>query len=296
MKTPVFTGTCTALITPFQASGSIDYAAFARQMDRQLESGVDALCVCGTTGESSTLTVQEHVHLVDYCVSHVAGRCKVVAGSGSNDTAAALYLCQHAQESGADALLLVTPYYNKTTQTGLIHHYEYLADKTDLPVILYNVPSRTGLSFTAETYRILSQHPRINGTKEASGNFALLAETMAFCGDELNVWSGNDDQTVPMLALGAKGLISVTANLVPEPMAELTHSYFRGEVEEARELQLSYLPLMKALFSQVNPIPIKAAMAELGLDSGSLRRPLWAMDKKPCKELRETLAAFGLLS
>ena len=140
MKTPVFTGTCTALITPFQASGSIDYAAFARQMDRQLESGVDALCVCSTTGESSTLTVQEHVHLVDYCVSHVAGRCKVVAGSGSNDTAAALYLCQHAQESGADALLLVTPYYNKTTQTGLIHHYEYLADKTDLPVILYNVP------------------------------------------------------------------------------------------------------------------------------------------------------------
>ena len=278
MKTPVFTGTCTALITPFQASGSIDYAAFARQMDRQLESGVDALCVCGTTGESSTLTVQEHVHLVDYCVSHVAGRCKVVAGSGSNDTAAALYLCQHAQESGADALLLVTPYYNKTTQTGLIHHYEYLADKTDLPVILYNVPSRTGLSFTAETYRILSQHPRINGTKEASGNFSLL------------------DQTVPMLALGAKGLISVTANLVPEPMAELTHSYFRGEIEEARELQLSYLPLMKALFSQVNPIPIKAAMAELGLDSGSLRRPLWAMDKKPCKELRETLAAFGLLS
>ena len=235
-------------------------------------------------------------HLVDYCVSHVAGRCKVVAGSGSNDTAAALYLCQHAQESGADALLLVTPYYNKTTQTGLIHHYEYLADKTDLPVILYNVPSRTGLSFTAETYRILSQHPRINGTKEASGNFSLLAETMAFCGDELNVWSGNDDQTVPMLALGAKGLISVTANLVPEPMAELTHSYFRGEIEEARELQLSYLPLMKALFSQVNPIPIKAAMAELGLDSGSLRRPLWAMDKKPCKELRETLAAFGLLS
>lgn len=296
MKEPVFTGTCTALITPFLPSGSIDYAAFDRQMDRQLDAGVDALCVCGTTGESATLTEQEHIHLVSHCVSHVAGRCKVVAGSGSNDTASALYLCQHAQEAGADALLLVTPYYNKTTQTGLIRHYEFLADQLDLPILLYNIPSRTGLSLSVETYRILSQHPRINGTKEASGDFSLLAETMAFCGDELNVWSGNDDQTLPMLALGAKGLISVTANLVPEPMAELTHSYFRGEVEQAREIQLSYLPLMKALFAQVNPIPIKAAMEALGLDSGALRRPLWTMDSDPRKQLQDTLSAFGLLS
>ena len=168
MKPPVFTGTCTALITPFQSTGAIDYTAFAKQIDRQLEAGIDALCVCGTTGESAALSAEEHVKLVDYCVDYVAGRCKVLAGSGSNDTVASLYLCQHAEESGADALLLVTPYYNKTTQTGLIHHYEYLADRTELPVILYNVPSRTGLSFTAETYRILSQHPRINGTKEAS--------------------------------------------------------------------------------------------------------------------------------
>ena len=296
MKEPVFTGTCTALITPFLPSGSIDYAAFDRQMDRQLDAGVDALCVCGTTGESATLTEQEHIHLVSHCVSHVAGRCKVVAGSGSNDTASALYLCQHAQEAGADALLLVTPYYNKTTQTGLIRHYEFLADQLDLPILLYNIPSRTGLSLSVETYRILSQHPRINGTKEASGDFSLLAETMAFCGDELNVWSGNDDQTLPMLALGAKGLISVTANLVPEPMAELTHSYFRGEVEQAREIQLSYLPLMKALFAQVNPIPIKAAMEALGLDSGALRRPLWTMDPDQRKQMQYTLSAFGLLS
>ena len=236
MKTPVFTGTCTALITPFLPSGAIDYETFARQIDRQLESGVDALCVCGTTGESATLTTEEHVKLVDYCVAHVAGQCKVLAGSGSNSTETALYLCQHAQESGADALLLVTPYYNKTTQSGLVHHYEYLADQTDLPIILYNVPSRTGLSFTAETYQILSQHPRINGIKEASGNFSLLVETMAYCGEELNIWSGNDDQTLPMLALGAKGLISVVSNLVPEPMAELTHSFFRGDWEEAKEL------------------------------------------------------------
>ena len=183
MKPPVFTGTCTALITPFQSTGAIDYTAFAKQIDRQLEAGIDALCVCGTTGESAALSAEEHVKLVDYCVDYVAGRCKVLAGSGSNDTVASLYLCQHAEESGADALLLVTPYYNKTTQTGLIHHYEYLADRTELPVILYNVPSRTGLSFTAETYRILSQHPRINGTKEASGDFSLLAETIAYCGD-----------------------------------------------------------------------------------------------------------------
>ena len=295
MKPPVFTGTCTALITPFQSTGAIDYTAFAKQIDRQLEAGIDALCVCGTTGESAALSAEEHVKLVDYCVDSVAGRCKVLAGSGSNDTVASLYLCQHAEESGADALLLVTPYYNKTTQTGLIHHYEYLADRTELPVILYNVPSRTGLSFTAETYRILSQHPRINGTKEASGDFSLLAETIAYCGDELNVWSGNDDQTLPMLALGAKGLISVTSNLLPAPMAELTHSYFRGEAEQAKELQMAYLPLMKALFAQVNPIPIKAAMEELGLDSGCLRRPLWTMDPKPRKALRETLHAFALL-
>lgn len=190
----------------------------------------------------------------------------------------------------------MTPYYNKTTKSGLVHHYEYLADQTDLPIILYNVPSRTGLSFTAETYQILSQHPRINGIKEASGNFSLLVETMAYCGEELNIWSGNDDQTLPMLALGAKGLISVVSNLVPEPMAELTHSFFRGDWEAAKELQLSYLPLMQALFSQVNPIPIKAAMAALGLDSGVLRPPLWKMDKGPRRELMETLRAFDLLS
>ena len=296
MKTPVFTGTCTALITPFQASGSIDYAAFARQMDRQLESGVDALCVCGTTGESSTLTVQEHVHLVDYCVSHVAGRCKVVAGSGSNDTAAALYLCQHAQESGADALLLVTPYYNKTTQTGLIHHYEYLADKTDLPVILYNVPSRTGVSFTAETYRTLSQHPRINGVKEASGNFSLLAHTLSLCGDGFHVWSGNDDQVVPMMSLGAKGVISVVANLAPEVMVRMTHLCLEGRFREASALQLRYMDLIDALFLEVNPIPIKAAMHLAGYDVGPLRLPLCDMGDSHREILRRSMCRAGLLS
>lgn len=296
MKNPVFTGAGVAIITPMYEDGSVNFDELGRIIEDQIARGTDAIVICGTTGECSTMTDEEQLAAIKFTVDTVNHRVPVIAGAGSNDTDHGCALAAKSAECGADALLLVTPYYNKTTQAGLIAHFTAMADAAGIPVILYNVPSRTGLSFTAETYRILSQHPRINGTKEASGNFSLLAETMAFCGDELNVWSGNDDQTVPMLALGAKGLISVTANLVPEPMAELTHSYFRGEVEEARELQLSYLPLMKALFSQVNPIPIKAAMAELGLDSGSLRRPLWAMDKKPCKELRETLAAFGLLS
>ena len=292
MKTPVFTGTCTALITPFRTSGAIDYSAFARQVDRQIEAGIDALCVCGTTGESSALTVQEHIHLVDFCVSHVAGRCPVIAGSGSNDTAAALYLCQHAQESGADALLVVTPYYNKTTQTGLVKHYEYLADRVDLPIILYNVPSRTGLSFTAETYRILSQHPNINGIKEASGDFSLLADTLALCGEALNIWSGNDDHTVPMMAMGTKGLISVVSNLIPGPMTEMTHA----NPNKARDLQIYYAPLIRALFSQVNPVPVKAAMKLAGLDSGTLRMPLWEMDEGPLDRLRDTVKEVGLLA
>ena len=290
MKPPVFTGTCTALITPFRESGSIDYQAFARQMDRQLEAGIDALCVCGTTGESAALTAQEHIHLVDFCVSHVAGRCKVIAGSGSNDTASALTLCLHAQESGADALLVVTPYYNKTTQSGLVKHYEHLADRVEKPLILYNVPSRTGLSFTPETYHILSQHANINGVKEASGDVSLIARTLSLCGEDLNIWSGNDDQTVPILALGAKGLISVTSNLIPAAITELTHSWLRGDIERARQLQLLHTPLFQALFSQVNPIPIKAAMKEAGLDSGTLRLPLVPMDSLPCRALRELLA------
>lgn len=296
MASPVFTGTCTALITPFRANGSIDYARFARQIDRQLEAGIDALCVCGTTGESAALSVQEHVQLVDFCVAQVAGRCPVLAGSGSNDTADALYLCQCAQESGADALLVVTPYYNKTTQTGLIRHYEHLADRVALPLILYNVPSRTGLSFTAETYRLLSQHPNIHGVKEASGDFSLLAETMALCGEGFFVWSGNDDHTLPMLAMGARGLISVASNLAPGPMATLTHRYFAGDTAGARQLQLDAAPLIRALFSQVNPIPIKAAMAAVGIDSGALRLPLWEMDEGPRKALFNVMERSPLLA
>ena len=289
MKQPVFTGTCTALITPFTERGDINYSALAEQIQRQIEAGIDALCICGTTGESAALTVREHIRLVDHCVRLIAGRCRVIAGSGSNDTAAALALCRSAQEAGADALLVVTPYYNKTTQTGLVKHYEYLADRVEIPLILYNVPSRTGLSFTPETYQILSEHPNINGVKEASGDLSLIVRTMALCGEALNLWSGNDDQAVPLLALGAKGLISVASNLIPGPMAELTHSWLRGDGARARALQLRYAPLVHALFSQVNPVPVKAAMEEMGLDSGVLRLPLTAMDPEPRAILTDLL-------
>ncbi|MDY3013628.1 MAG: 4-hydroxy-tetrahydrodipicolinate synthase [Evtepia sp.] len=296
MKPPVFTGTCTALITPFHLSGEVDYDTFRRQIDRQVEAGIDALCVCGTTGESATLTAQEHSRLVEVCVSQVGGRCKVIAGAGSNDTAAALFLCQHAEDAGADGLLVVTPYYNKTTQSGLVHHYETLAEGTSLPIILYNVPSRTGLSFTPQTYHILSQHPRINGIKEASGDFSLLADTLALCGDHLHIWSGNDDQTVPILSMGGKGLISVLSNLMPREMTELTHRFLSGDLTGARELQVRTAPLTRALFSQVNPIPIKAAMREAGLDSGVLRSPLVSMDPAPLSALREAMKQQNLLS
>ena len=209
MRTPVFTGSCVAIATPFDANGNINYDAFGRLIDAQIAGGVDAICVCGTTGESATMTIREHIAAVDYCVERVNHRVKVIAGAGSNDTSAAVYLSLHAQDSGADALLHVTPYYNKCSQTGLVKHYEYIADRVELPIILYNVPSRTGVSFTAESYKILSENPKINGVKEASGNFSLLAHTRFLCGDDFYIWSGNDDQVVPMMSLGAKGVISV---------------------------------------------------------------------------------------
>ena len=296
MREPVFTGACTALVTPFDDSGAINYDAFAAQIDAQIDSGIDALCVCGTTGESSTMSIREHIAAVEFCVKHVNHRVKVIAGAGSNDTSAAVYLCQHAQDSGADALLLVTPYYNKCSQTGLIKHYEYIADRVDLPIILYNVPSRTGVSFTAETYKVLSQHPNINGVKEASGNFSLLAHTLAICGDDFYVWSGNDDQVVPMMSLGAKGVISVVANIAPEVMIQMTHLCLEGKFDQAAALQLGYMDFIDALFLEVNPIPIKAAMNLAGYDIGSLRLPLCDMSDGPLETLRQSMVKVGLLS
>ena len=295
MREPVFTGACTALVTPFDDSGAINYDAFAAQIDAQIDSGIDALCVCGTTGESSTMSIREHIAAVEFCVKHVNHRVKVIAGAGSNDTSAAVYLCQHAQDSGADALLLVTPYYNKCSQTGLIKHYEYIADRVELPIILYNVPSRTGVSFTAETYQVLSQNPRFNGVKEASGNFSLLAHTRFLCGDDFYIWSGNDDQVVPMMSLGAKGVISVAANIVPKVMVEMTHLCLDNDIAAASKLQVEYMDLIDALFIEVNPIPIKAAMDLMGMKARGLRLPLCDISPAHLETLRASMQRMGLL-
>ena len=295
MREPVFTGACTALVTPFDDSGAINYDAFAAQIDAQIDSGIDALCVCGTTGESSTMSIREHIAAVEFCVKHVNHRVKVIAGAGSNDTTAAVYLCQHAQDSGADALLLVTPYYNKCSQTGLIKHYEYIADRVELPIILYNVPSRTGVSFAAETYKILSENPRFNGVKEASGNFSLLAHTRFLCGDDFYIWSGNDDQVVPMMSLGAKGVISVAANIVPKTMVEMSHLCLDNDFAAASKLQVEYMDLIDALFIEVNPIPIKAAMDLMGMKAGGLRLPLCDISPAHLETLRASMQRMGLL-
>ena len=241
------------------------------------------------------MSIREHIAVVEYCVKKVDHRVKVVAGAGSNDTSAAVYLSQHAQDSGADALLLVTPYYNKATQTGLIKHYEYIADRVDLPIILYNVPSRTGVSFTAETYKTLSENPKINGVKEASGNFSLLAHTRFLCGEDFYIWSGNDDQVVPMMSLGAKGVISVAANIVPQVMVKMSHLCLEGNFGEAAALQLKYMDFIDALFVDVNPIPIKTALNLAGKNAGGLRLPLCDMTEAHLELLRSSMVRMGLL-
>ncbi|NCE64277.1 4-hydroxy-tetrahydrodipicolinate synthase [Pseudoflavonifractor sp. 524-17] len=294
-RQPIFTGACTAIVTPFSDSGAINYDAFGRLIDEQIQRGIDAICVCGTTGESATMSIREHVAAVEFCVKRVNHRVKVIAGAGSNDTSAAVYLSQHAQDSGADALLHVTPYYNKATQAGLIKHYEYIADRVELPIILYNVPSRTGVSFTAETYKVLSQNPKINGVKEASGNFSLLAHTRYLCSDDFYVWSGNDDQVVPMMALGAKGVISVASNLVPEVMVKMSHLCLENNFEAASKIQIDYMDLIDALFIEVNPIPIKAAMNLAGYQAGGLRLPLCDISDSHLDTLKAAMARMKLL-
>ena len=296
MRTPVFTGSCVAIATPFDANGTIKYDAFGRLIEAQIAGGVDAICVCGTTGESATMTIREHIAAVDYCVEKVNHRVKVIAGAGSNDTSAAVYLSLHAQDSGADALLHVTPYYNKCTQAGLVKHYEYIADRVELPIILYNVPSRTGVSFTAESYKILSENPKINGVKEASGNFSLLAHTRHICPDDFYVWSGNDDQVVPMMALGAKGVISVVSNIAPELMVKMSHLCLENDFEAASKLQIEYMDLIDALFCEVNPIPVKAAMAAMGYGENSLRLPLTCMEPAHEERLLGCMRDLGIIA
>ena len=293
MKKPVFTGAGVAIITPFTSTGEVNYDEFKKILDYQIDHGTDAIIIVGTTGESSTMTLKEHAEVVDFGCSYVAGRVPVVAGAGSNDTAAAVELTREAAKSGADAVLSVTPYYNKTTQRGLIAHFQAIADCSDCPVILYNVPSRTGLSFSPETYKVLSEHPNINGSKEASGNFSLLAEAMHLCGDNMNFWSGNDDQIVPLMSMGGKGVISVLSNVAPAQTHKLTQLCLEGKFDEASRLQIDYMPLIKALFCEVNPIPVKKAMELLGWQVGDVRLPLVGVTAEHEALLRRELDKMG---
>ena len=296
MKKPVFTGAAAAIITPMRADGSVDYEELGRIIDDQIDNGTDAIVICGTTGESPTMTDEEHTACIRYAVKKTAGRVPVIAGTGSNDTRYAIWLSRQAQADGADALLLVTPYYNKTSQAGLIAHYTAIADAVDLPCILYNVPSRTGCNLTAASLKQLAKHPNINAVKEASGNISQVAEIAAACGQELNIYSGNDDQIVPLLALGGKGVISVLSNVAPRYTHDICAKWFAGDTAGSLAMQLAALPLCKALFADVNPIPVKWAMNRLGWHAGACRLPLVAPDEAVQAQLDSALRAFGLLS
>jgi len=293
MKTPIFTGAGTAIVTPFHGN-TIDYDKMAELIDLQYKGGISAVIVCGTTGENATQPVSEHEELVDFCVKKNAGRMKIVAGVGSNDTMTSVRLAESAKASGADGILMVTPYYNKTTQRGLVQHFTTVADRVDIPMIVYNVPSRTGIGVAAETYKILSKHPNINGVKEASGDFSLFSRMRALCEDDLFVWSGNDDNTVPMMSMGAVGVISVASNIVPEVVTKLCKLCLDKDFDSATKLYFKYADLFAKLFIEVNPIPVKTAMNLLGMDVGNLRLPLVDMAPENLEKLKISLTDLGL--
>ena len=277
MKNTIFTGAATAIVTPLTKDG-IDYEQFGRLIEWQIAEGISAIVSVGTTGEGSTLTDAEHKEAIKFCVDKVAGRVPVIAGTGSNDTAYAIELTKFSCEVGADAMLLVTPYYNKATQKGLIESFKAIADASTKPCILYNVPSRTGCNLTPESVLALADHPNIVGIKEASGNISQVAELCALVGDKIDVYSGNDDQIVPILSLGGKGVISVLSNIMPAATQKMCDDYMSGNVEEARKAQLTLLPLINALFCEVNPIPVKAAVAAMGYCENYVRLPLTVME------------------
>ena len=294
VKTPLFKGSCTALITPMNENG-IDYERLKKNIDLQYENGTSAIVICGTTGENAVHSQDEHDELVRVAVNHTAGRMTVIAGIGSNNTVHALKNAQNANVAGADGILMVTPYYNTSTQKGLVEHFTYVADRVDIPMILYNVPSRTGIGIDAETYKTLSAHPNINGVKEASGNFSLLGKTISACGDDLFIWSGNDDDTIAMMAMGALGVISVASNLIPGVLAKLCSLCLSGDFSGATELFRKYAPLFSVFFIETNPIPIKTAMRLCGLDSGCMRLPLTEMSEEHLALLQTRLRELDLL-
>ncbi len=285
MDQSLFTGSGVAMVTPF-LNGEVDFKALGRMIERQISQGTDALVVCGTTGEPPTLTEEEKERIIAFSVERAAGRIPVIAGTGCNNTAASVRQSIRARELGADGLLVVTPYYNKTTQRGLVEHYTAIADAAQLPVILYNVPSRTGMNLLPETAARLAEHPMIRGVKEAGGDISQIAELARLAGDRIALYSGHDDQVLPMLALGGQGVISVAANVVPTIMHELVAAWFAGDIARSRALQFAVNPLCRQLFSEVNPIPVKAALALMGLCRADVRPPLTNISPEHLDALR----------
>lgn len=295
MKETVFTGAGVAIVTPFTEDNKINYDKLAELLEFQIANKTDAIIICGTTGEGSTLDHEEHSNAIKFTVDVVNKRVPVIAGTGSNDTNYAVKLSNEAEKAGVDALLSVTPYYNKTSQRGLVQHFSYIADRVSVPIILYNVPSRTGVNIQPETYFELSHHKRIVGTKEANGDISSVAKTISLCGSDFSVYSGNDDQVTALMSLGGKGSISVLSNIVPEIAHNIPAKFLEGDYQESARLQLEYLALCNALFCDVNPIPVKEAMNMMGMNVGDCRLPLYRMTEPAKESLRKTLANYGLV-
>lgn len=296
MKNTIFTGAGIAIITPFKEDGSVNYERLGEMIDYQIANSTDAIIICGTTGEASTMTDEEHIECIRYAVEKTAGRVPVIAGTGSNDTKYAIELSKEAEAVGADALLLVTPYYNKTTQKGLIMHFTAIADAVNIPIILYNIPGRTGMAIEVNTVKKLAQHKNIVAIKEASGNISYCAKLLAECGDIIDVYSGNDDMIVPLMSLGAKGVISVASHIIPKEVHDMTQYCLDNNFAEATKLQLEYLDLINALFIEVNPIPVKEAVNMTGVNVGSCRMPLCDMTDEHKEVLRKALINHGLIN
>ena len=293
-RKPIFTGAASAIITPMNENG-VDYENFKKLLNWQIEEGIDALVIAGTSGEGSTLTDEEHREVLKFAVEVVGGRVPVIAGTGSNDTAYAIDLTKFACEVGCDAMLVVTPYYNKATQKGLIKMFYEIADASTKPIILYNVPSRTGVNIEPATYAELAKHPMIQAIKDANGQIDKITETMALCGDKLDLYSGNDDQIVPLMSLGGVGVISVLSNVAPRQTHEICQKFLDGDVEGSRRMQLEALDLVDALFCEVNPIPVKKALNLMGFNVGSLRMPLTEMEEANAQRLEKSMKAYGIL-
>ena len=291
----LFTGSGVAIVTPMHADGSVNYPVLKELIEFQLENGTDAIIICGTTGEASTMTDQEQIDAVRFTVETVAKRAVVLAGAGSNDTAHAIELAKGCEATGVDGVLLVTPYYNKTTQKGLIKHYTAIANSINIPILLYNVPGRTGLSISPKTCYELSKVKNIVGIKEASGNFSNIAEIAALCGPDFDLYSGNDDQNIPILSLGGKGVISVLANVAPKQTHDMVEKFLSGDTKGAAKLQLESIELINALFCEVNPIPVKTALNLMGFDVGPCKAPLCEMEEEHIEQLKTAMKNYGLL-